>query len=569
MAQTLTNKELALNHEDGLQIVEEIRNLRGVIGASENYDDVYSAMLNMENTTQIFKKWYTRAYRKDSNRFTLLERFADMMAAACGDITFTLRNYLPSVSSDSAMTPLDDLAQYSAGQLCTEGTTPILDWTDEHPIGGWYIRANALSLHNGNMNVLAIEGIDEEFDETGELAPVYCFCMSPWIKEWSDDSYEYTSFRGIQDASGSYRPMAEAVNFINNTKRNLTWHPAYGGGFNASGGLTSGSGKAACNFQSANTGIVNARKVTPYEGLWTDCDTEFVLKMWQLRHFNLENSGIAEGCTSYNYQYNCAVGETGVKRVLITTAQAANLVVGSTVSVGEMGTNTNKDRSNAYMRNLADSVKISGIENVVVGGMTYAAVNLDVASSFNTTTTTVISTWPWISGATDALPGHKDGCFHSLTAGKGPLRVMGIEIINGAYVNGLDPLWNVVNGEYQIYTCRDSEKQAGSITSNYEKVLTQPALATSSSWQYVKHFIKNPFGVLLPDVVGGSSATFFKSEFYWWVSTGLRSPWRFCGLNNSSAAGLAGAGGSTPGNTDWTGVPRLSGSGKKRGEWQA
>ena len=533
-------------------------------------DSTFAAMLDMTNTTSIFKAWYAQASKDESNRYALLERFADMMASACGDITFTLRNYQPSVSSDPAMTPMDDLAQHSAGQLCTENTTPVADWTDEHPIGGWYIRAQALSLQNGKMNVIAIEGIDDSFDVTGESAPVYCFCMSPWIKEWSDDNYEYTSFRGTQDASESYRPMAEAVDFVDNSKRNLTWHPAYGGGRNSAGALTSGSGRPAWNFQSANSGISNARKMSAYEGLWNDCDTEFILKMWQLRHFNLENSGIAEGCTSYSYQYDAAVAETGVKRVLLTTAQAANLVVGSTVSVGEMGTNTSKDRGNAYMRNLADSVKISSIENVDVDGTTYAAVNLDTSVTFDTTSTTVISTWPWISGATDALPGHKDGCFHSLTDGKGPLRVMGIEILNGACVNGLDPLWNVVDGEYQIYTCRDSEKQAGSITADYEKVLTQPALVTSSSWQYIKHLIKNALGVVFPDAVGGSSTTYFKSAFYWWYSTGVRSPWRFFYLITGGPAGLAGATGDLPpGFTSWTVVPRLSGSGKKRGEWSA
>ena len=533
-------------------------------------DYIFAAMLDMTNTTSIFRAWYALASKGESDRYALLERFADMMASACGDITFTLRNYQPSVSSDPAMTPLDDLAQYSAGQLCTESTVAVPDWTDEHPIGGWYIRAQALSLQNGKMNVTAIEGIDDSFDETGEEAPVYCFCLSPWIKEWSDEDYEYTSFRGQQDASESYRPMAEAVDFVDNTKRNLTWHPAYGGGRNSAGALTSGSGRPAWNFQSANAGVTNARKMTAYEGLWNDCDTDFILRMWQLRHFNLENSGIAEGCTNYNYQYNAAVAETGVKRVLITTAQAANLVVGSTVSVGEMGTNTSKDRGQAYMRNLADSVKILSIENVEVDGTTYAAVNVDASATFDTTTTTVISTWPWIAGATDALPGHKDGCFHSLTAGKGPLRVMGIEILNGAYVNGLDPLWNVVEGEYQIYTCRDSEKQAGSITADYEKVLTQPSLVTATGWQYVKHFIKNVFGVLFPDAVGGSSTTYFKSAFYWWYSTGVRSPWRFYGLVHGGDAGLAGASGNlTPSFTHWYGVPRLSGSGKKRGEWQA
>ena len=531
-----------------------------VYSAFENIvDNTFTAMLDMTNTTAVFKAWYAMASLKESNRFNLLERFANMMASACGDITFTLRNYKHTVSSDPTMTPLDDLAQYSAGQLCTEATTPVSDWPDEHPIGGWYIRAQALSLQNGKMNVVAIEGIDDSFDETGEEAPVYCFCMSPWIKEWDDTDYEYTSFRANQDEGETYRPMAEAVDFVDNSKRNLTWHPAYGGSLNSGGALTSGTGRKLCNFRSANNGITDARKMTAYEGLWTDCDTEFLLKMWQLRHFNLENSGIAEGCTNYNYQYKAAVGETGVKRVLLTTAQAANLVVGSTVSVGEMGENTGMDRGNAYMRNLCDSVKISSIEAVEISGTTYAAVNLDIEDTITTTVTTAISTWPWISGATDALPGHKDGCFHSLTAGKGPLRVMGIEVLNGAYVIGLDPLWSVTSGEYKIYSVRDSQKQAGSVSNDHELVMTRSALVVSSTWTYIKHLIKNVIGIVFPDVGDGSSSTYFKSAFYWYTGTGLYVPWRFCALYHSGFAGLAGAFGYLdPGITVWYGAPRLS-----------
>ena len=147
--------------------------------------------------------------------------------------------------------------------------------------------------------------------------------------------------------------------------------------------------------------------------------------MWQLRHFDLENSNIAEGCTSYNYQYMVALPEENVKRVLLSASQAAGFIVGSTVSVGDMGAQSNKDRWNAWMRNLADLVKVSSIEKVTVNGTEYTAINLDISGTITTTATTCISTMPWHSGATEALPGHKDGCTFSLTAGKTPLRVAG------------------------------------------------------------------------------------------------------------------------------------------------
>ena len=58
----------------------------------------------------------------------------------------------------------------------------------------WYIRANALSLEDGTMNITYFEG-EDGFDITGEDAPVYTFALALWIKEWNDGAYDYISFR--------------------------------------------------------------------------------------------------------------------------------------------------------------------------------------------------------------------------------------------------------------------------------------------------------------------------------------------------------------------------------------
>lgn len=292
--------------------------------------------------------------------------------------------------------------------------------------------------------------------------------------------------------------------------------------------------------------------------------------MWQLRHWDLENSGKAEGCTNYNYQYVAALPEENVKRILITTAQAATLVVGSTVSIGDMGSNSNKDRGNLYMRNLADLVKISSIETVEVNETQYGAVNLELTETITTTATTYISTMPWHSGATEALPGHKDGCIHSLTAGKGPLRVAGVEVLDGAYAVGLDPLYQVTENadggfDYSIYECRNSVNQTGSVTSNYvDTGLSYEGMP--EGWNYVKSFMKTKLGVLFPNALGGSSTTYYKSAFCGTSSAGVRCPWRFANLNNGGNAGLAGENGNnSPGNSNWNGRPRryLSKAGRK------
>ncbi len=71
--------------------------------------------------------------------------------------------------------------------------------------------------------------------------------------------------------------------------------------------------------------------------------------MIRLKYARKGNSGTIEGCTGYNYQYTAAAGESGVKRVLLTAAQAANLFVGSSVIIGDKGTGTSADRGVASM----------------------------------------------------------------------------------------------------------------------------------------------------------------------------------------------------------------------------
>ena len=556
-------------HERMAAALEAIA-LNGGQNSAEALDAACRQLLDGTNTTRVFWSWYPRALAAgETDKYKLLSRFATAAAQAWNGKTYTLRSYDPSVSGITKMTPMDDLADKVAAQLCTENTEAVEDWADEDPMT-WYIRANALSLEDGTMNITYFEG-EDGFDITGEDAPVYTFALALWIKEWNDGAYDYISFRTTRGSG--YYPDAGDVD-PKNKKRPITWHATFPGGLDSKGALTSGAGIKAYNFASATAGIQKARQKTIYEGLWNDCDTRWILRMWQLRHFDLENSNIAEGCTNYNYQYMAALPEENVKRVLLSASQAAGFIVGSTVSVGDMGAQSNKDRWNAWMRNLADLVKVSSIEKVTVNGTEYTAINLDISGTITTTATTCISTMPWHSGATEALPGHKDGCTFSLTAGKTPLRVAGVEVLDGSYTIGLDPLYDTTANEaggfdYTVYQCRDSQKLSGSITADYEDTGIVYS-GMPSGWNYVKAFIKSKLGVLFPKLIGGSSTTYLKSAFCGAGSAGVRCPWRFASLNSGGVAGLAaGDGGNAPGDSGWNGRPRLCGAGKKRGEWSA
>ena len=436
----------------------------------------------------------------------------------------------------------------------------------------WYVRANAKSLADGTMEVLAVE-TEATFDVTGETAPVYCFSPALAVKEWDDGNYIYTSWH--MRAGSGYVPIAGDV-ALDGTHRLLTWHPAFYGGKNSTGGMTSGAGLLPMPWTSANAALPLARKLTAYDGLWCDCDTQFALMAWRLRHWTLSNSGQLEGCINYNYQYTLAVAETGVKRVLLTKAQGANLLAGGCVCLGERGSNTNNDRQQAYNHDVFNAAKILSIETVTANDTEYAAVNLELDSTIDTTTTMLVSTMPWPSGTTEALPGHSDGCIGNLTNGKYPYRIAGMEMQIGSYCEELDPLWqaSLVDDDhwhYDVYSCRDSEKLAGSITANYQKVgeFDLPN-ANKWNWNFIRALNKMAAEAQIPTKFGGSNSTYLRAAFCSPGGAGVYAPWRFGDLRGGGYCGLPCAHGSGgPGYSSWNGVPRLAGSGKKRGEWPA
>lgn len=535
-------------------------------------DGMYTAMLDGTNTQKIFKLWWPFAVTQSENKYSCLERFAAMLDTAWGDKTYTVRNIHESVSGDASGTPLDDLADgRGAAPLVTDASTGVADWAENDPMT-WYVRANAKSLADGTMEVLAVE-TEAAFDVTGETAPVYCFSPALAVKEWDDDSYLYTSWH--MRAGDGYVPMAGDV-APDGTHRLLTWHPAFYGGKNSAGGMTSGAGLLPMPWTSANAALPLARKLTAYDGLWCDCDTQFALMAWRLRHWTLSNSGQLEGCTYYNYQYTLAAAETGVKRVLLTKAQGTNLLVGSCVCLGERGSNTNNDRNQAYNHDVFNIAKILSVETVTVNDTEYAAVNLELDSTIDTTTTMLVSTMPWPNGTTEALPGHSDGCLGSLTNGKYPYRIAGMEMQIGSYCEELDPLWqaSLVDDDhwhYDVYSCRDSEKLAGSITANYQKVgeFDLPN-ANKWSWNFIRALNKMAAEAQIPTKFGGSTSTYVKAAFRSPGGAGVYAPWRFGTLSVGGYCGLPCAlGYNGPGYSRWYGVPRLAGSGKKRGEWPA
>ena len=306
----------------------------------------------------------------------------------------------------------------------------------------------------------------------------------------------------------------------------------------------------------------------------TSWDLFYRQLMMIIKYATTHSQSIMAGCTSYSNQNQNLVEETGVMRVVLTKAQAAGYVIGSYVSIGDVGSNTNKDRYYSYMHNKAYSVKVTKIEDVDDSN---AAVYVDAPEAFDTTLTTWISTMPWRSGETDEVAG-SDGSPNSNTNGKDPYKIQGIETCIGAY----EVLGNVVmdivtgadgNPARDVYVCEDASTLSSNIATvraNYKKAIAQVAY-TAASWKYITEETTDPnLGIMIPTKVGGGSTTGFADGLYTDAGTSGQREWLALGyLNSGAAAGLwilhAHYGWSY---TSWNIVSGVSPNGT-RGEWQA
>jgi predicted nucleic acid-binding Zn-ribbon protein len=400
---------------------------------------------------------------------------------------------------------------------------------------------------NGFNHVDALEG-QIGFTKYGKVQ-VGEVTMSAWfgiedtteavIYHYSDSQTELTPY-----------PMKESIN-PDGTISPFMIHAKYAAG-DIDGVPYSSKGLAPANGCQAT----QARNPVSYTGMitymhklgghycgTTSWDLFYRQLMMIIKYATTHSQSIMAGCTSYSNQNQNLVEETGVMRVVLTKAQAAGYVIGSYVSIGDVGSNTNRDRYFSYIHNKAYSVKVTKIEDVDDSN---AAVYVDAPEAFDTTLTTWITTMPWHSGATDEVAG-SDGSPNSNTNGKDPYKIQGIETCIGAY----EVLGNVVmdivtgadgNPARDVYVCEDASTLSSNIATvraNYKKAIAQVAY-TAASWKYITEETTDPnLGIMIPTKVGGGSTTGFADGLYTDTGTSGQREWRALGnLDFGANAGL-------------------------------
>ena len=413
----------------------------------------------------------------------------------------------PSAGTSSFGTKIGD----NAGLSCTPSTNATAEQDDYAALPLFYpIDCHANLDANGKVHITAIDGVIGSFNRYDTTKITAVMQMTPYIKR-VDTATTFTWYYADHKVDADYKPWADAVE-LDRTVRNFVVHTKY----NAGDGYTACAGQPLrvwdVSHNSQRTGIP-AVWGNRYCG-FTSADLSWLKMMFYIKYASKTGDGIMNGCFSYNYTYSPAVAETDVKRIILTTAQAANLLVGSTIILG-----TANDRNGANGRNVLNRKRIASIESVTIDGNTYAAVNIETDTAFTTATTQYMNTMQWYSGSTDDVKGN-DGSPYSNTSTKEPYKMQGIEYMVGAWIVAGDIILNGYDVDGALYqkacVVRDATKIATSVTSDYIVPNFGMPKQASANWYNIASngFDANVPELIFPNAVGGSSSTLTRDQYY-------------------------------------------------------
>lgn len=546
--------------------------LAGTSGAAI-YDAFYAAGVTPENIDDMFVSWWHGA---DDGQYTKTQLLARWFSLLNSDKTFGTKFYNFGTSQTTQGELCDDSAEIGVTTPSTntvKGNDPL-----HQQFAFWTVEVEYEIDANGEIEIKSVAKVDSSFNRGGTNGMVGVAQKTGWLSITNDSVNWWVRYRTAQ--APGYVPIAEGVSPVDNKPRAFVVHAKYMGGKGADGKPTSASGLAPLNYTwSHNSQIAEWRKRgANYAGI-SICDIFFRILMFWLKYAKKGNSGTMEGCTSYNFQYKCAVAETGVTRVLLTEAQAKNLLVGSSVIVGDVGSGTSTDRYVASMYKCAKNVRILSIVSTVIEETTYYAVNLETDTAFDTTTDTYISTMPWWSGSCDDVLG-VDGSPTSCTNGKEPFIIQGLESQIGAYAVVADIIDTITVSEDSTTmtinpaTVRLAKNIAQSKSANYVDTNKPLTIPKPANWAW--HFIgdlaydKAHPEFTLPSIIdnGANSGNGFKSAVVVPTSGGVGEWLSWSTLSGSSACGLACAHLDLGlGSAAWSLAAGAPGSGANRGEW--
>lgn len=540
----------------------------------EMIDGLYvQAVHNATSVAQVnglFQEWWKKNWVEGtSTRTQMLERwFGNVLTS---DKVYGTKLPLFATSNSATGEYIDD----SIGLTCTPSTNTSAGQDDfAFKPEFWCIEASGEHNSDGSITIYAVELIDDLATVRSGEHLTWVLQKNTYWHEYTSEGYHYVELKSTADETWHRWPQGTSKD---GTVHEFIANPKYYAGMK-DGTITVGTNLPAINFTSHQSGVALWRKRgSQYSGASGNL-IKFLDIMMKLKYAKKGNSGTIEGCSSYNWQYTTPVGETGVERVIVTTAQGANIKVGSTVIVGKKGGST--DRGDSAMRSLASMKKVKSLESVTINDTSYIAVNIDNGgTTFDTVASeTIISSMPYHSGYNDNVLGY-DGSATNYTNGTEPGLLQKVEFQNGAYLIISDELWqwskDDTNYMFDCYTCHDQSKVTtnGTISSDYTKQsdLTLKwaveGANTNWHWEYIEDTaIANDPAVCWPAKVSTSagSGTGCKAGFLVYLaSSGVRAGWCFSALWDGGVCGVSARGShDSPSASYWHGAlggPGLAG----------
>ena len=416
---------------------------------------------------------------------------------------------------------------------------------------------------NGKLQITAMKG---DANYNAEEKDTFVLGMPYYQKTWVQDGYFYLSRSDVQHEGYILCPEAKKTDGM----RSFCLYAKYVSGRNSSKTIGSYKGKAPVrNILSHNGCITEGKKRGEGYCFGSSYDIAYIQNTFLIKYADRDwNKQLGGHFASSGNQFLISKPETGTKRVVLAKANAEKFPIGSSVSVGDLGEDTNKDRGNAKIHNICDNVNVLDIIEVDVDNK---ALVLDISENITTTSTTWVTSMYWNSGFSDDIIG-RDGCpcktKSQISSMLYPSVIQGIECMVGGYETLGNAFMDIIDGTHRdVYVCDDSTKLTTDINTakkNYKKLPKQMTAAKNNQWCYGTNIhidLENGMNIITQagESGSGSSTGFCDGIYFDNATTGQR---QFLLLGNLGHWGIGGAFCSycshRLGSTWWVFLARLS-----------
>ena len=391
----------------------------------------------------------------------------------------------------------------------------------QHSLFEW-CHVNYIRDADGTARPTAIEGTADY--KTSGSVDVGAMQMSFWFSwDTSNAEYDLITISDLPHTDLGLVPWSECKKADGTT---VPWciGSAYISGKASDGKLRSQPGLPPERNQSHNSMITDYQEKG--EGYWGAgaCRNTFQFIFNAIKGATKNSQSLFAGVTNWDIQYEASIQSADNHTYFpVTNAQAANIPLGTCVSVGYGGNNSgtaNNDRGQATIHAYADDVKV--INKVALDDGANTAIYLDIPeeSAFNTqshvytdsfSAPIMLSSMHACSGTTDTVLGHHDGSPVSNTDGKHAYRVQGREYAIGGYMVASDTVMDLQpDFTKKVYVAPKGTAHSSSdatIRSTYTEIATIPAAAdgNNADWWIGDVMLDDNTGSWLPFKEGSSS----------------------------------------------------------------